>query len=186
MAEPKDTPKTDAGDKNSAPARAKAEADAPVAPVEVQPLREDLPTNDEPAITMTFMADEIHDQAVQVPPAPAVTAPRVIEAPRAPDAVAPPLLRRIVTDADMASPGFKYLSSHAQDNAELLILRPGDRVVAGVEVIGMNHPDDRMELRAGAVVPGGDIGYLPTNYIKDHQRQRIIHQDAERAAGNRQ
>jgi hypothetical protein len=154
------------------------------APLNTAPLREDMPTNDEPDIPMTAGAEDIFSEPVQKPPA-VVQAPRVVEAPRRPDPVEAPLNRRIVTDADVASPGFKLLSSHAQDNAELLILRPGDRVLAGVEVIGMTHPDDRMELRPGAVVPEGDIGYLPTNYIKDHARQRIMHQDAERSAGNR-
>jgi hypothetical protein len=66
-----------------------------------------------------------------------------------------------------------------------MVLRPGDRVAAGVEVIGLHNINERIELRPGAVVPEGDTGYVPTNYIMDHQRQRMIHDQAEAQVGNR-
>lgn len=174
---------TVSGDRDSTPARGKAQAQNERG-AESSTLREDMPTNDEPDISFTANAEEVFSEPVQVPPA-ALAPLEVVEAPRRPDPVHVGLNRRVLTEEDTNSPGFKMLSSHAQDNAEVLVLRPGDRVVGGIEVVGMNNPDRRMELRPGAVVPEGDIGYLPTNYIRDHQRQRIMQQDAERAAGNR-
>jgi hypothetical protein len=152
--------------------------------VDDRPLREDLPTNDEPDIPLTANAEEIYSQrAVVVPPVPA--APRVVEAPRLPDAEEAPLLRRLVTEDDLKSPGFNLLIGGARENFETMVLRPGDRVLGGVEVIGLHNINERIELRPGAVVPEGDTGYVPTNYIMDHQRQRMIHAQAEREVGNR-
>jgi hypothetical protein len=151
---------------------------------DTRPLREDLPTNDEPPIPLTAGAEAMFDQpAVLQPITP--PAPRVVEAPRLPDNVEVPTLRRRVTTEDVNSPGYQLLIGGAKENFDSMVLRPGDRVAAGVEVIGLHNINERIELRPGAVVPEGDTGYVPTNYIMDHQRQRMIHDQAERAIGNR-
>lgn len=152
--------------------------------LDTRPLREDLPTNDEPPIPLTAGAEESFGRAAVLQPV-VPPAPRVVEAPRLPDNVEMPMLRRRVTVEDLNSPGFSLLVSGAKENFETMVLRPGDRVAAGVEVIGLNNINDRIELRPGAVVPEGDTGYVPTNYIMDHQRQRMIHDQAERQVGNR-
>jgi hypothetical protein len=151
---------------------------------DTRPLREDLPTNDEPPIPLTAGAEAMFDQpAVLQPVTP--PAPRVVEAPRLPDNTEVPTLRRRVTTDDVNSPGFSLLIGGAKENFDSMVLRPGDRVAAGVEVIGLHNINERIELRPGAVVPEGDTGYVPTNYIMDHQRQRMIHDQAEREIGNR-
>lgn len=158
--------------------------DAAVDVEDTRPLREDLPTNDEPDIPLTAGAEEIFGTPATLPPPATPPAPRIIEAPRLPDPVEAPMLRRRVTVEDVNSPGFQLLVSGAKENFETMVLRPGDRVLGGVEVIGLNNINDRIELRPGAVVPEGDTGYVPTNYIMDHQRQRMIHDQAEQAVGN--
>jgi len=149
-----------------------------------RPLREDLPKNDEPPIPLTAGAEESFGTPATLQPV-VPPAPRVVDAPRLPDPVEAPMLRRRVTQEDINSPGFQLLVSGAKENFETMVLRPGDRVAGGVEVIGLNNINDRIELRPGAVVPDEDTGYVPTNYIMDHQRQRMIHDQAERAVGNR-
>lgn len=151
---------------------------------DTRPLRDELPTNDEPDIPLTAGAEESFAQTAVVQPV-VPPAPRVVEAPRLPDPVEAPMLRRRVTKDDLDSPGFQLLIGGAKENFETMVLRPGDRVAGGVEVIGLHNINDRIELRPGAVVPEGDTGYVPTNYIMDHQRQRMIHDQAERAVGNR-
>jgi hypothetical protein len=151
---------------------------------DARPLREDLPTNDEPPIPLTAGAEEMFKQTATLQPV-VPPAPRVVEAPRLPDNTEMPMLRRRVTVEDMNSPGFSLLIGGAKENFETMVLRPGDRVAAGVEVIGLHNINERIELRPGAVVPEGDTGYVPTNYIMDHQRQRMIPAQAEREIGNR-
>jgi hypothetical protein len=151
---------------------------------DTRPLREDLPTNDEPPIPITAGAEEMFRQTATLQPV-TPPAPRVIEAPRLPDNVEVPTLRRRVTTDDINSPGYQLLIGGAKENFDAMVMRPGDRVAGGVEVIGLHNINERIELRPGAVVPEGDTGYVPTNYIMDHQRQRMIHDQAEAQVGNR-
>lgn len=150
-----------------------------------QQLRSELPTNDEPDIPLTAGAEDTHGSPVQVPPA-TLAPPEVVLPPRAPDPVVLPLTRREVTEADVNSKGFKLLTAHAQENFETMVLRPGDRVGPGVEVIGLDNTDRVLELYPGAVVPEGDSGYVPTHYVMYHQMERIKHRMAEARAGNKQ
>lgn len=200
--DPKDTRTADAktqakeqdltvsGDRDSTPARGKAAAQEERArardePTDTRPLREDLPTNDEPVIPFTAFAEEVHGSPVQMPPVTLQVA-ETVDAPRAVDPQHPARLRRLVTDEDMETPGFKALSSHAKESLETLILRPGDRVTGPMLVVGLHDINRQIELRPGAVVPDWDTGYVPVNYmLNSHQSQRLLQQEAERAAGNR-
>lgn len=163
-----------------------ARDDAPTGPLVApesgdQKFRHELPTNDEPVISLTYGAEADWGNPVQVPPA-TLAPPEIILPPRAPDPVVAPLVRRNVTEEDLNSKGFKMLNLSAKQEFDSLVLRPGDRVGAGVEVVGLDDGERMLTLYPGAVVPEGQSGYVPTHYLLAHQLDRLQREAAKRRA----
>lgn len=86
---------------------------------------------------------------------------------------------RYPTEADMQSELWKKMGPGQQVQFPSLVLRPGDIVRAGVEVMGLNNVKERIMLFPGAEVPGDDIGYFPVNYVPERLLREAIAVDRE-------
>lgn len=81
---------------------------------------------------------------------------------------------REVTQDDLDSPGYQCLNNSGQVMFEHLVLRPGDRVIGPVEVFGLHDLATRIAIYPGGIVPDDDSGYVPTNYVMERPRQRVL------------
>lgn len=83
--------------------------------------------------------------------------------------------RVVESEGDLRDlPGFRCASTSAQDNFELVLIRPDTLVENTVDVYDASDLTKRTTLYAGDKVEGAKVGYVPTNYIDDVRRVRLL------------
>lgn len=71
-------------------------------------------------------------------------------------------------------PGFRAATTSAQDQFEQVLIRPNTLVTATVDVYDASDLSKRSTLFEGDKVEGSKAGYIPTNYIVEDRRIRIL------------
>jgi len=70
--------------------------------------------------------------------------------------------------------GFRAATTSAQDQFEQVLIRPNTLVVGTVDVYDAGDLSKRVTLYDGDKVEGSSKGYIPTNYISEERRIRIL------------